>query len=1281
MKKVITSLLFVILLASSASAVTLVGPDGLSGDVLSVMADDNIDGAVIGGTEIAYDDTPWKFSAKDACKVDIAITPSGSGFVVAPAIMGDDMPELPYPACIYGTAATVTGTSPKEFTVTVTASDKAGQTDKKTYKLKIYPDPAIISSVTPGKITWGKEYSFTPSATSVSVWEIASEGLDSTYLTELPDGLEFDEATGSISGTWKAGDDESGLAFGTDKKELTRKIRLTAIQDKSEKTAQQDYTLTFAAVAPVIMDKADNLTKEYFSKMMYEEGFEATITAEGSGVITWTVDKLPAGLEMYSDDGEGTSVLTIEGEPMLLMKAQPVKITATNSAGSAAITPNFTVGFDGNPQFETDEDSLPQGVYAIGMSIADEPLYLDYSDFYDESPAPKAPKFRDYDNGYGIIEAYPGPLTWKASGLPEGITLSYDKNGDGTLVELVGTLKKAGTSKYTITATNSVSKKSASMGKSFTVFEKPEITTATLPVLSTGKKYSAKLAATNDPAYWTVSFASGENPGANDYTDDEYDVDGDSENPIEWDRKKLTIAGTLTARPRSGKFSVHVVVENPAGSADKTFVVDVNGTPPGFITKDFKDFSGSAEVETSGTTPITISAYIDASTAKNVFGADKAIDLTDAGNITGLVFTCDSEDGTGTLEQTSDAFAFKNLPVTLTAENSTGKPATKKFSVTVEGVNPAILKLNQDGEIDEEDEDKPASAVNITAGVSGIQDTDGTESYSFKVRGSKPLSIVPSPAWGTSTTKDGISINITSKDSDDGIDVTLKIKPQTVAKEVKTAVTLNATNLSTKAKAAKKITVVHQLKPEITTKDKGLIKEADIEKAFSLKLAAKGSSPLKWNISADNGSDDASEILEAYGLEFKDGAFTSKKTVSATFDENGYYSPVEFLVTASNYAGTSDPVTAKIGIRGKKPTLKTKTITISRASPDFTATSSKLITDIAATDETADVKYSTTEASKLAAIGLAIVSSDSNEGILGTAGTLTATKGTSIKITADNYGGIAAGSVKFVINDPDPEIADATIETIRAKEKDKVTQTVALKLKDAPTGDTVLKWAIPSDGKPIKGLNASVKADNKTGSSATLTITVPKGFATTDTSVKISVTNNNTKKTGTKTLPFRVLAFDAPEDEPDDPDEPDEAELTAQELYAEDTQEEQDDEALTSDGTLTLGTTRTAEGLSASELEFIHGNGYTVAAVLPELSADVSGQYDIDVELDESAPTGAKLYWFAFPRNAEPSEDDEIIDFCDSNGEDTETVPENHIVVASPWLRENVIYAPVIMVK
>ncbi len=137
----------------------------------------------------------------------------------------------------------------------------------------------------------------------------------------------------------------------------------------------------------------------------------------------------------------------------------------------------------------------------------------------------------------------------------------------------------------------------------------------------------------------------------------------------------------------------------------------------------------------------------------------------------------------------------------------------------------------------------------------------------------------------------------------------------------------------------------------------------------------------------------------------------------------------------------------------------------------------------------------------------------------------------------------------------------------------------------------------------------------------------------------------------------------------------------SQELYAEDTQEEQDDEALTSDGTLTLGTTRTAEGLSASELEFIHGNGYTVAAVLPELSADVSGQYDIDVELDESAPTGAKLYWFAFPRNAEPSEDDEIIDFCDSNGEDTETVPENHIVVASPWLRENVIYAPVIMVK
>ena len=60
---------------------------------------------------------------------------------------------------------------------------------------------------------------------------------------------------------------------------------------------------------------------------------------------------------------------------------------------------------------------------------------------------------------------------------------------------------------------------------------------------------------------------------------------------------------------------------------------------------------------------------------------------------------------------------------------------------------------------------------------------------------------------------------------------------------------------------------------------------------------------------------------------------------------------------------------------------------------------------------------------------------------------------------------------------------------------------------------------------------------------------------------------------------------------------------------------------------------------------------------------------------------GAKLYWFAFPKDALDSEDDSIIDFFEIDGKDTEVVPEDHVVAAYPWLRAGVTYGPVIAVK
>ena len=89
--------------------------------------------------------------------------------------------------------------------------------------------------------------------------------------------------------------------------------------------------------------------------------------------------------------------------------------------------------------------------------------------------------------------------------------------------------------------------------------------------------------------------------------------------------------------------------------------------------------------------------------------------------------------------------------------------------------------------------------------------------------------------------------------------------------------------------------------------------------------------------------------------------------------------------------------------------------------------------------------------------------------------------------------------------------------------------------------------------------------------------------------------------------------------------------------------------------------------------------GMIIAAELPEVSVDVSGQYDFAVTLSESAPVSAKLFWVA--NSEKPSDDDAIADFFDSDGQDINAVPANHEVIVSAWLNKNITYKPIIAVK
>lgn len=85
---------------------------------------------------------------------------------------------------------------------------------------------------------------------------------------------------------------------------------------------------------------------------------------------------------------------------------------------------------------------------------------------------------------------------------------------------------------------------------------------------------------------------------------------------------------------------------------------------------------------------------------------------------------------------------------------------------------------------------------------------------------------------------------------------------------------------------------------------------------------------------------------------------------------------------------------------------------------------------------------------------------------------------------------------------------------------------------------------------------------------------------------------------------------------------------------------------------------------------------YIVVAEIPEISVDVSGMYDFSATLSSYAEIGAKLLWLA--NSSEPSDDDNIAEFYDADGEEIDSVPEDRKISVSVWLNKGVTYKPAI---
>ena len=123
---------------------------------------------------------------------------------------------------------------------------------------------------------------------------------------------------------------------------------------------------------------------------------------------------------------------------------------------------------------------------------------------------------------------------------------------------------------------------------------------------------------------------------------------------------------------------------------------------------------------------------------------------------------------------------------------------------------------------------------------------------------------------------------------------------------------------------------------------------------------------------------------------------------------------------------------------------------------------------------------------------------------------------------------------------------------------------------------------------------------------------------------------------------------------------------------------------------ITEGKTRDVSSLTIGELAQVTKDGSMIGAILPEIRTNDSAWFYADsidcfanIKISADVPTGWTLVWNLFTRgnfdalSVKDAEDDNV-QFTDSDGNITLTVPENHIVNISAWLDAYTVYAPVL---
>ncbi len=476
------------------------------------------------------------------------------------------------------------------YTFLVSATNTAGSVSRNFTLVAIAPSPStyppvITTSEDLGKFDTGKRISIALKATGTTPITWKAEG--------LPEGLNISTA---------------GLIYGTVTTADSYMFTVTASNTAGEDARNFTLTVEAAVVAPVITTAQDLGT--------YEHGGDISkkIEATGTSPLTWTAAGLPSWLTFDAETA------TLSGKAPDKTGETSFTITVANSAGKDSrkfsLKVKSTAAEVTAPTIKT--ASLPDGTSG---AIYNATLDADGT----------------------------SPITWTASGLPDGLTLN-------TSGKLAGVPKVGGIFTVNITAGNSAGNDSKEYTLTIADNNKvspPKITTEAITDATEGKKYSFQFVAEGKNITWTATWKT--------LTGFTFTSDGE-------------LKGTPTA---AGTYNITVKAKNTAGTDYASFTLKVNNKPDTTVKKPaiqsskipdaYQGEDYSYFLEATGTSPMTWK-LVDGESLPG------GLELAENGEITGKV-------------DTSKAMTFK---FKVTATNEGGTSDAKQISLKVVAKTPTF---------------------------------------------------------------------------------------------------------------------------------------------------------------------------------------------------------------------------------------------------------------------------------------------------------------------------------------------------------------------------------------------------------------------------------------------------------------------------------------------------------------------------------------------------------------------------------------------------------------